>query len=256
MANMILVPPLPIAAIGASRGSGVANLLTADPKEVWADSAVGSAVTIDVDLGGVRVIDTVFLGHVHNSADVAVWTITGGASGYADAVIKASGLLRVPEAAGSPPAMSHGLWFGAPVTLRYLRLSITQPAGSLPLLAGVLLVGRSFQPALNKEFGAGRRIIDTGTATALPSGGYGIAEGARKRAYDWTFGDLTLAEVDALEAVALDRGETGALLGVEDPAQTTGLRNRIHYGLFTRFRAFERRNAVQTRWELGIEEWV
>lgn len=255
MANMIVVPPLPVAAIAASRGTGVANLLTADPKEVWVDSDVVTPAYIDIDLGTAQWIDTVFLGHILNIGPFATWAITGGPSGYTDVEIKASGPMRVPDADGQFPAMSHALWFGGAVSVRYLRIAVAK-TGLPVFMIGVVLVGRAFQPVLNKEFGAGRRVIDTGVATPLPSGGYGIAEGVRKRGYNWTFADLTLAEIDALEAVALDRGETATLLAVEDPAPTTGLRNRIHYGLFTRFRPFERRNAVQTRWELGIEEWV
>lgn len=256
MANMIIVAPLPIAAIAASRGSGAANLSTADPKEVWTDSEAGSAVTIDLDLGAIRSIDTVYLGHVHDAAAGAVWTITGGAGGYADTVLKAAGALRVPEAAGRFASRSHGLWFGAAAAVRYIRITLTQPGGSPPLAAGVLLIGRAFQPGLNREWGSGRRPIDTGTATPLPGGGFGVAEGARKSAFAWTFGDLTADEVEALEATAEDRGETRPVLVVEDPDATAGLWSRIHYGLFQRFRAFERRNRAQTRWELEIEQWV
>jgi hypothetical protein len=43
---------------------------------------------------------------------------------------------------------------------------------------------------------------------------------------------------------------------VENVDRTPGLRQRIHYGLFERWRAFERRNRKQTRWEIGMEEWV
>jgi hypothetical protein len=256
MANMIIAAPLPIAAIAASRGSGAANLPTADPKEVWADSAVASAASIDIDLGAVQSVDTIFLGHVHGPAAGAVWTITGGAAGYADSVIQASSPLRVPDVAGRTPALSHALWFGDAVNVRYVRLSLTQPAGSPPLMAGALIIGRAFQPEYNREWGSGRRVIDTGTVTPLPGGGYGVAEGARKLGFYWTFGDLSEDEVNALEDIALDRGEMRPLLVVEDPARTAGLHRRIHYGIFERFRQFDRRNKAQTRWELGIEQWI
>jgi hypothetical protein len=91
MANILICPPTGIANVGASRGSGVANLLRPDPKEVWQDSAVGSAVTIDVDFGSVVAIDTIFLGAIYCPAVDATWTITGGAAGYTDVVIKAAG---------------------------------------------------------------------------------------------------------------------------------------------------------------------
>lgn len=256
MANMIIVAPLAIASIAATRGSRVDNLLTASPKEVWADSAAGSVVYINIDLGAVRAVDTIFLGHVYGAAAAADWTIQGGVAGYNELWLKGNGALRVPDVAGRFAPMTHALWFGAAASVRYLQLAVTQPAGSPPLMVGVLLVGKAFQPYLNREFGAGRSPIDTGTATALVDGGYGIAEGVRKRSYGWTFGDLTAAEVDDLEEIALDRGETGPLLVVEDPAATAGLRTRIHYGLFTKLRAFDRRNAVQTRWEMGMNEWV
>lgn len=256
MANMIIVAPLPIAAIAASRGSGVANLLTADPKEVWADTSVGTAATIDIDLGAVLAIDTIYLGHVLGPVAGASWTITGGAAGYAEAVIQAASPLRVPDVAGRAPVLSHALCFGAVANVRYLRLSITQPSGSAALKAGVLLVGRAFQPAFGREWGSGRKPIDSSTITPLSGGGYGVAEGAVKLGCYWTFGDLSADEVDALEDIALDRGESRTLLVVEDPAMTAGLHRRIHYGLFERFRPFERRNRVQTRWELGIEQWV
>jgi hypothetical protein len=245
-----------IPAIVASRGSGAANLLSADPKEVWADSAVGSAATIDIDLGGVHPLNSVFLGYIHGADPAASWTITGGVAAYAEMVLKAAGPLRVPDVAGELLAISHGLWFGADASVRYLRLSITQPEGSPALMAGVLLVGHAFQPDFNREWGSGRRPIDTGTATPLPGGGFGIAEGARKLGFTWTFGDLGEADVLALEDIALACGETRPLLVVEDPAPSAGLRRRIHYGLFEKFKAFERRNRVQTRWELGIEQWV
>jgi len=62
MANLLILRPANIAAITASRGApSSANLLTADPKEVWVDTADGSVVNIDIDLGVVMPIDTVFL---------------------------------------------------------------------------------------------------------------------------------------------------------------------------------------------------
>ncbi|RJF91138.1 hypothetical protein [Sphingomonas cavernae] len=256
MANLIIVPPAPIAAIVASRGTGAANLLTSSPKEVWVDIAVGSAVNIDIDLGAARSIDTVLLGHIHGPAPGAVWTITGGVAAYAETVLKASGPLRAADAAGQQPSLSHALWHGAATDVRYLRLSITQPAGAPMLMAGIALVGAAFTPALNKEWGSGRRPIDNSTVTPLPDGGFAVVEGARKMGFAWTFGDLSDAEADRLQAVALDVGESRPVLVVEDPAPTTGLRNRIHYGLFEKLRQFERRNRIQTRWEFGMEEWV
>lgn len=256
MSNIVILAPAAIAAIAVSRGSGAANLLTADPKEVWADSAVGTAATIDIDLGSVQLVDTIFLGHIAPPAAGATWTITGGAASYTTTTIKAAGALRAVDAAGQFPATSHALWIGAAVSVRYVRLSVTQPAGSPVLTAGVVMVGDAFSPIYNQEWGAGRKVIDSGTATALPSGGFAIAEGARKGGYSWTLGDLSSTEADALYALMLDRGETRPVLVVEDPAATAGLMRRIHYGRMTSLQPFARRNPAQTRWEMSVEQWI
>lgn len=256
MANILILKPTPISAIAASRGAIAANLLTSDPKEVWVDTADGSVVNIDIDFGVAVPIDTVFLGFVSPPAAGAVWTITGGVAAYTTLTLKASGALRSIDATGQSPTLSHAFWAGTSQTVRYLRLALTQTASAGALNAGIVMAGKAFTPTYNKEWGAGRRVIDTGSATGLPSGGFATVEGARKRAYAWTLGDLSTDEIDALEAIALDRGETLPVLVVEDPAATTGQRNRIHYGLFQGLRQFDRRNVKQTRWEFLIEEWI
>jgi len=256
MANILILQPSAVSTIAVSRGSGAANLLTPDPKEIWLDGAVGSAATIDLDFGFAVAIDTVFLGYVIGPAAGATWTITGGLSGYAETVLKAGGALRVADSAGQAPSTSHGLWTGASATVRYLRVSVTQPAGNTPLSAGVVMAGACFQPAWNKEWGSGRGVIDTGVSTRLPGGGFANVPGARLGSYNWTLGDLSSAEVDALYAIAQAVGETSPVLVIEDPAATVGLRNRIHYGLFKGLRPFERRNPKQTRWDFKIEEWI
>jgi hypothetical protein len=255
MANLLVLAPAPIAALATSRGTGAANLLSPDPREVWADSAVGSAASIDIDLGAVRAVDTIFLGHVLPPATGATWTITGGAAGYADTVIKAAGALRVPDVAGRAPQLSHALWHGASVNVRYLRLSVTQPGGSPALTAGVVLAGTALKPAYGQEWGSGRRVIDTGSATGLPDGGFATVEGVRKSSWSWTLGDLTNDELDRLYEIALDRGETRPLLVVEDMSATAGLRRRVHYGRFIGLRPFERSKPNRNRWELQIEDW-
>jgi hypothetical protein len=250
-----MLSPSTIAAIAASRGSGAVNLLTPDPKEVWADSAKG-AVDIDIDLGAVRSIDTVFLGSIANAVAGTNWRMSGGAASYTAEVIFVDTPLRAPDAAGQSPPISHGLWTGSTQNVRYLRITLTQPVGNSGLIIGNFMTGLSFVATYGHEWGAGRKVIDTGSSTPLPSGGFAVVEGARKGSYSWTFGDLTSAEVETLYALQLDRGETRPLLVVEDPAQTAGLRNRIHYGKLVSLRQFERRNPAQSRWEMTAEEWI
>lgn len=252
---LIVEPMLPIA-ITSSRGIFVANLLSPDPKEVWVDGASGSATVISVDLGTARQIDTIFLGYLRQAVAGATWTITGGVNGYNEFTIQPATSLRVPDTANEFASVSHALWYGGARIARYVAISVLQPGGSLQLLAGSLIVGRAFAPTLGQEWGFGRRPIDTGTTTPLPSGGFAIVQGARKRAIKWTFGDLDSDETDRLEQIAMARGSTSPLLVVEDADRTTGLRARIHYGLFEKWQEFERRNRRQTRWELELTEWV
>ena len=256
MSNILILSPTAISAIAVSRGSGGANLLTDDPKEVWVDSAVSTSANIDIDLGSAKSIDTVFLGYVTPPAAGATWTITGGTASYTTTTIKASGALRAIDSAGQAPTLSHAFWHGAAVNVRYLRITVTQPAGNPVLSAGIAMAGAAFVPTWNNEWGAGRRIIDTSAVSGLPSGGFAVVQGARKAAYAWTLGDLTQAEVDTLDAIQRDRGASKPVLVVEDPDATTGQRNRIHYGLLTSLRQYERRNTQQTKWEFSLEEWV
>lgn len=255
MSRLLIVPPLPIAAIAASRGSGAGNLATRDPKEAWVDDASGSGVTLQVDLGVVQVIDTIFVGYLRGAAPQATWSLAAGVAA-ADTQIQVNTELRVPDVAGDFAPVSHALWRAAPVAVRHLAITMTQPAGWPALTAGVLVVGRAFQPALGREWGFGRQPVDTGSVTPLASGGFGIVEGARKRLLTWTFGDLSEDETDWLERIGLDLGESAPGLVIEDDERRAGMVSRLHYGLFKRWRPFERRNRAQTRWEVAIEEWV
>ena len=256
MANMLIVPPLPIANVGVSRGSGGANLATPSPKEVWLDSTVGSDAYIQLDFGAPQTIDTVFLGYVSPPAAGAGWILWQSNDASSWTVCKDPSPLRAIDTASRVPARTHAFWKGAAFTARHVLIAVSQPAGSPPLSVGVIVAGKAFVPTFNKEWGAGRRPIDTGVATSLPSGGFAAVPGARKMAYNWSFGDLTDAEVDALCELALDVGETNPVLVVEDPAMTTGQRSRLHYGLFQGLKAYERRNPKQTRWDWTIEELI
>lgn len=254
--TFVIVKPLPIVAVVVSRGTGGDNLKTAEPKEVWADTVAGSSATLTLDLGSVQSIDTVLVGSVWPPAAGASWGLSGGVASGTEAVIQATTTLRVPDVVGDAPALSHALWRGAPRSVRYLAISVLQPAGLTPLTVGVPVIGKAFAPSLGQEWGDGAQPIDTGTATALASGGFSVVEGVRKKLYGWTFGDLSRDEHDQLQLIADALGETRPGLVIEDDSATAGLRRRIHYGLFKRWAAPERRNRVQTRWDLQLEEWV
>lgn len=256
MGNVLILPRMQSAATVADRGSGVANLLTPSPKEVWVDTVDGSTVGINVNFDKQVVVDTVFLGFVSPPAAGATWQGMGSNPSGPVSTLFNSRTLRAVDSASRAPARTHALWTGTAQAIRYLRIELSQPAGAGPLSAGIVMAGKAWRPGFNMEFGNGRRVIDTGTVAQLPDGGFATMEGARKRSFEWTLGDLTRAETDELEELLLDHGETVPLLVVEDPDATTGQRNRIHYGLFTGLKAYERANAVQTKWSFSFEEWI
>lgn len=234
MSLLKLVEPLPFTAT-ASRGSGPDHLAAVDPKEAWLDADTGGSVTFTLDLAAAVSIDTIYVGAASLPAG-STWAIAGGVA-TADETLW--------QAAAPLPA---GVWSSAARVARYVRLTLQMPPTGAIASIGTLVVGRAFVASLGKEWGSGRRPIDTGSATALPSGGFSIVEGVRKRALNWTFGDLSEAEAVALERLALGRGETAPVLVIDGET--------IVYGKFDRWRAFERRNRVQTRWEVGVEEWL
>jgi hypothetical protein len=254
MSNMVIMRPFAPNAIndGNANLSGIANLLTPDPKEVVFHSSAAGAAVIQVDLGSSQTIDSFFLGNLSYPAGSSL-TVQGGAGSYTSAT-HYSGSLFAPSAGSSPLRQHFFTKLASPVSNRFIQFVINKSAVNATL--GVVGVGLSFQPAYNREWGSGRAIVDTGAKEALLGGGFGIGEGARKAAYRWSFGDLQDFEVDRLYELALDRGETRPAVAVEDPDFTTGLNERIHYGLFDRFEAYERQNPQQTRWSLSLTEWV
>lgn len=256
MGNVLILSPTQITSIFATRGSGFANLLTPSPKEVWVDSSDASSVEIQFDFGQSVQIDTLFLGFLFPPSSGATWTAHGVEAGGPTQVFFSDLPLRALDSASRSPKTTHAFWTGEARSVRYMTVFVSQTPGAGPLRAGTLLAGKAWQPTFNMEFGSGRRVIDTGTVASLPDGGFATMTGARKRAFNWTLGDLSMAETDALEELLLDHGETVPLLVVSDPDATTGQRSRIHYGLFTGLKAYERRNPAQTRWDFAFEEWI
>lgn len=254
MSNMVIIKPLTISAVASNNGTP-SNLLTPDPKEVFAFTGGAGQTTIDIDLGSSQSIDSFFLGFITPVGSApTVGEIQGGTAAYTTSSY-ATTIAPAVSSVASPPRRHFFTRLAAPVTARYIRYSINVVNGTAYTI-GIAQIGLAFQPTYNKEWGSGRQVIDTGGKESLLGGGFGINEGARKAGHRWTLGDLTDAETEALYDVALDRGETRPLLVVEDPAVTTGLNERIHYGLFDRLEPYERANPSQTRWGLSISQWV
>lgn len=244
-----ILAPLAIAAIASTNGTGVANLLSPSPREVWRASAVGSSA-IDVDFGGPVSIDTIFLGFTNATPD-ATWSVATMTSSGGAGIVLIAGVrpLRVP---GSIGARQHGyLRLDEPVSTRYLRITVNQVSGANPFQAGVVLVGRAIERPY--EYRAGRVALDLSKKTELVDGGFGISKGAIVSSYRFTLSGLTDEQVEDLWQIVMVIGESSPLLIVE--GHDTLRFSHLHYGLFQRLEPYEREEPEDTRWGLSIRDW-
>lgn len=249
-----IMRPEPLVPYSSFALVGAANVLTAEPKEVAVTS--GGFPSFYADAGAPIAVDTFVLGYVAKAgADLSGFTVNFFAGGL-------GGAPQVGQAALLPTALRAGrrhcvLQLGAPVAERIVGFYIGGPgADAAGLQIGLFAVGRSFRPAWGSEYGSGAGVIDTGSVTRRRDGGFGIDPGARAATLQWTFGDLSDAETDALFALLMDRGETASIVAIEgaDTGPTTS--EQVHWGRFTRIETYERLDAGITRWSLRMEDWA
>lgn len=246
MSNLIIVKPLPMTVGGTF--PNVARVLTPDPKEASIYAVTGGG-SIDIDLGSVVTVDTIFVGYVSGFAGASDLTITSGTASYTTTA-RGTVALAPSDIAG---ARRHYLaWFPVPFDARYIRIAGTFVAG---FTVGNVVVGKAFIPTWGHEYGAGRPITDTSNVERLFGGGFGIDEGVTVGGYQWTLGDLQPDELRALYALARDRGTARSTLVVEDPDYTDGLNERIHWGLFGKLEPYNRVNPLDTTWSFSIADW-
>lgn len=260
MANMLIVRPIAPKQFGVyagaqsdgQAGTGAFNLLSPDPKEVYNDGGFGGFRIIEFLFEGNILVDSFFLGFVGEAPGATVDVR------YAplNAAETSLGLQGVVPTNRTGVTRRHMLVrTPAPVLAGVARFYVSsQQAARMTI--GIAAVGLSFQPRRNREWGGGRRPIDTGSAEPLPSGGFGIGEGVVKSSFRWTFGDLDDDELDRLDELAMDRGNRRPVIVVENPDVDARLHQRIHYGLLDRFEFQERRNVALNRWALGVTDWV
>ena len=248
MLRLSITEPLRIATLGGSLANA-ARLLTPDPREATGVTTASATQTIDIDLGAATSIDTVFLGYANASAYPAAIGMTYGVASYTETT--AANIVVAPSIGF--PFRHYFTQLAAPVTARYIRLSLPLPAGAT---FGVLAVGAAFMSQLGHEWGGGRFVTDTGSATRLQGGGFGIDEGVAAGGYQWTFGDLTADETQRLYLIQRNRRTTRTLLVVEDPEVSPGLNERIHWGLLGKLEAYERLDPINTKWSMTINDWL
>lgn len=257
-----IMRPMPIAAIasaGTVAGVNPSFLLTPDPKEAMtaAYTANGQNTTLNVDMGATTILNTAFLGYTNLPVSAAFsmavyaanssYTPTGGALAT---VNPADTILYSPR--------PHLFAQFSDTASRYWVIQINDlTGGALAAQFGTLAVGKAFTPSRGREYGSGRGIDDSGSASRNPAGGFAIDPGAITPNFGWTLGDLTDSEVQTMYAIAMDRGETNSVLIVEDSDNSyAGLGDRIHWGLFGKFERYERFAPGATRWGLSVMDWA
>lgn len=245
MSVIAIVRPLTISAIGGTF-ENVSRLLTPDPKE--AAITAGGAKTIDIDLGAATLIDTLFLGYT-NDPGTGTIAVSYGTSSYTTTALSA---IPVAQADEINPRRHFLTVLAAPILARYIRLSATFAAS---YSIGTVAVGLAFRPAWGIEYGEGRFVEDASAVERLFSGAFGIDQGAITGGWGFTLGDLQPAEIKALFLLVKSRGISRTLLICEDPDQTAGLNERIHWGLLQKLSAYERLDPQNSKWQLTISDW-
>lgn len=242
MSVLAIIRPLP-ATYGGNM-TDAARMGTPDPREV-AYSTGSGARTIDMDLGSVQSVGAIYLG---GATFAGSFQITGGVAGYTETVI--GDILSAPKRTAVSPRQYLATF--PPINVRYIRLSANLNNG---WEVGVAVAGERFSPTFGHEWGAGRYLADTGTATRNRAGGFGVDPGAVVAGWEFTLGDLTDEEREVLFDMLRKIGETRPVIVAEDPDVTPDLDARLHYGLFQRLEKYERVQTGVTRWALKVEEW-
>jgi hypothetical protein len=221
MKALKIMAPAPILSVAAVQFAGnVAALATPDPREACFFAA-GAASVIDFDLGEPRILDTFFLGYNSFTYQRIEAIYAGNAPQGSNPGVyvgpsppdRALNLSGVVQSKGR----QHGLvQLAAPIIARYVRLQISDPGTNLVRL-GVFACGASFTARWGHEWGAGRALSDTSSVDRLFGGGFGVDQGAIASGYQWTFGDLSNAEREALFSVVKSVGIGRPILVIEDP---------------------------------------
>lgn len=256
MKQLLMMRPIDFSAIAASSGGAtVTNLLTPDPKEAWTTPNTATP-HVEGQFATARTIDTIHLGFTDLPHGTTINFYTYSAVGPLAGSTLVGGF-TVDNPTGDTRPRHAFAQAAAPIAnVLAAGATITQPGARVATI-GVLSAGLALQPYWGHEYGAGRFVVDTGNKERLFGGGFGISRGARAGGYSWTFGELSDAEVEALYSLALDAGETGSVLVIENPdTAEAGLNERIHWSMISRIESYERFAPGATRWAFRVEDWA
>lgn len=261
MSKMIIFRPIKPTSVVATAGMfastaglGEGNLLTPEPKEVYDDNGGGGVKYLSFDLGAVHQLDCFLLGFIRGGSPGIFFSVAGGIAAHAEFAL--TGVFGLAQSSSAAPKRRHAfVQIAAPIAARYVRIELNANDVNFNTI-GIAAFGRAIKTTHNREKGGGRSIIDTGSKESRQDGGFGIGHGTRKAGFRWTWGDLSDDEIEAIYDLGLEVGETNPIVVVEDPDPTTGLNERIHYGLFDRFEVYERGDPEKHRWALSVTQWV
>jgi len=245
---------LPMAEAGAATlsgpGSGLANLQTPSPREVWVAPGTG-VQNIEIDFGADVTVDSFALVGT-NALPGALWSIRQIASlgGAVTSSLLINAPMRMPGAIRKRYASFYR--HAVPVTGRYFRVQVNQGAAPA-MVAGRLDIGLALE--IPYAFGSGRTPIDTSRVVELPDGGFGVDRGVVKTLLSWRFVDLDAVTLAKLWAIAEDRGESRPIIAIEGDTSPTQ-EPSFNYGLFRRFEAYEREDPASTKWGFSMVEWL
>lgn len=255
--KLTIYEPYDIVQVLSSAGgadSGLPNLFSDDPKEIW-NGGAATQRNLYIDLGVAQAVDSIFIGYTNFTTaqvNIAATTDMSGNGAVQAAPVQA---IRAADAKTVRSSKIIPLTTPTPVvTSRYWRIIISADVAAHQV--GRIAFCRQFSAEWDREWGSGRRPIDTGRSTALLGGGFATQDGARKASYNWTFGDLTEAELETLWGIFLRRGTTKPIIVSELEGAATGPNEKLHYGLFQRLDPWERREPNATKWSMEVEEWI
>lgn len=273
MSNGIIVRPIPLTPAQVTATAPYAmnpafpagNMADVQPKVVaqtlpWPSGS--SYMTITIDLLSDQALDTVAVLFT-NLSPAATWTIFATTSAVGLATIEdAANIIAATVAFGMPETTltprRFGLWTGAPITRRYLRIFLYDTAANPELLirAGVIVVGQMIAPVFNFELGSGRKVEDESILRTLPGGERVGERGGRVPVWRGTWSNLTEAEMRQLWSLQMEVGSSRPFLLIEDPDAVTGQAEAIHYGLLEALDFNERTQLDKQRWEMRVRELV
>lgn len=245
------------------------NLADPQPKTVVQGNTGAGAIgiVIDIDYGADVDMDGLAVIACNLSAASGIWDAFATVNGTPLPAIGAEtggqrlAFAGINGAFGMAPttrsAVRHGLALGATVSRRYVRVYLADLLASNldgVVRAGIISAVKTVPLAWNYELGSGRKVEDQTITRALPGGETAVSRGGRTPVWRATWSNATDAEMRDLWALLLELGTGAPLVVCEDPDLTTGLNERIHYGLLAGLDFTERTQADKQRIDLTIRE--